>query len=174
MLPKQMPNSLIKERRDSLNRSTFPSEMWFLKLLKTNNMFSCRRNVCIDRRFFGDFVWQRQKIVVEIDGRSHDGKEAYDDMRDKHLISLGFQVLRIKHFDKATALQVIEQLKRLLPKSRVAKKRARLIPAENKGVRVKKKMSPDNLRMLESILVRRETFRKQLLIKKRLIMGFNK
>lgn len=49
-------------------------------------------------RFFGDFVFESKKIVIEIDGGQHDLPEAidYDKKRDEYIRSQGYEVYRFK------------------------------------------------------------------------------
>lgn len=86
----------IRQRRKQLNESQFPSEVWFEKQLCNRRIKGFRRNMCLESVFFGDFVWRKKKLVIEIDGSSHKGKEDYDNKRDKFLRSRGWTVVRIK------------------------------------------------------------------------------
>lgn len=104
-------NELNSKRSNQLNSKMFPSEKWFLKLLKKNKITGFKRNYCLCNKFFGDFVFKREKIVVEIDGKSHDGKEEYDSWRDEKIKKLGYQVIRIKFRDTEKALKIINHLK---------------------------------------------------------------
>lgn len=88
--------------------------MWFKGLLDKSGLVGYRRNLCLLDRFFGDFVWRRNKVVVEIDGSSHKGKECYDHWRDSKLREKGFVVFRVPHNDNEKALKCIEEVKTLL------------------------------------------------------------
>lgn len=57
---------------------------------------------CILGFYIADFVVPSRMLVIELDGSSHDGREAYDAKRDAFLRGLGFTVLRIKNRDMAT------------------------------------------------------------------------
>ena len=119
---KRMPRFVIKQRKKLLNRSLFPSEKWFSRLLDTMQIRGYSRNRCIADRFFGDFVFRRIKTVIEIDGKSHDGKEDYDKTRDELITFYGYKVIRIKHNDTAAALKAIEQIKDAQLKKRIFRK----------------------------------------------------
>ena len=54
-----------------------------------------RRQVPIGGLFIGDFVASEIKLVVEVDGSRHVGREAADSRRDAKLQRLGFTVLRL-------------------------------------------------------------------------------
>jgi very-short-patch-repair endonuclease len=44
--------------------------------------------------YFVDFVCREKKLVVEVDGWSHDARQGYDCQRDKFIRSKGYEVLR--------------------------------------------------------------------------------
>ena len=49
--------------------------------------------------FVVDFFCHQNKLVIELDGRSHDGRAAYDNARGQYLVREGFRVLRIDNDD---------------------------------------------------------------------------
>jgi very-short-patch-repair endonuclease len=51
--------------------------------------------------YIADFAWLSARIVVEVDGASHDlpGRADHDRERDRFLASRGFQVLRFRDAD---------------------------------------------------------------------------
>lgn len=100
----------IRKRRHELNRKNFPSETWFEKLLYEKGLGGYQRNYPLLNRFFGDFVWVKEKIVVEIDGSSHEGKESYDKRRDFALACEGYVVHRIRYHDMVLAKEILEKL----------------------------------------------------------------
>jgi len=55
--------------------------------------FKFMRQIAIDR-YFADFVCEAGKLIVELDGAAHDGREDYDDRRTETLEQLGYVVLR--------------------------------------------------------------------------------
>lgn len=54
-----------------------------------------RRQVPVAGLFIGDFVASEVKLVVEVDGSRHVGREAADCRRDSKLRRLGYTVLRL-------------------------------------------------------------------------------
>jgi very-short-patch-repair endonuclease len=54
-----------------------------------------------------DFYVRTLGLVIEIDGRSHDNKKEYDELRQKYLESLGLRVFRIADFDVRNNLSVV-------------------------------------------------------------------
>lgn len=101
-----------KKFRKQLNDACFPSEMWFLSLLKKNGIdrkyFSRNHSV---NRFFIDFAFFKFGIGVEIDGSSHDKTKEYDSKRDSILNEYGWEIIRIKYKDNKKANEVICLLK---------------------------------------------------------------
>lgn len=48
-----------------------------------------------------DFVCIEKKLIVELDGKLHDGRAEYDRVRDAYLTGHGYRVVRIKNDDIA-------------------------------------------------------------------------
>jgi hypothetical protein len=55
--------------------------------------FRFLRQVPIDR-YFADFVCEAGKLIVELDGATHEGREDYDENRTRTLELFGYVVLR--------------------------------------------------------------------------------
>ena len=55
--------------------------------------FRFLRQVSIDR-YFADFVCEAAKVIVELDGLAHEGREDYDARRTEVLELFGYLVLR--------------------------------------------------------------------------------
>ena len=49
--------------------------------------------------YIADFYCREKKLVIEIDGWSHDNRYEYDKLRDEYMESLGIHVLRISDRD---------------------------------------------------------------------------
>jgi len=60
--------------------------------------FKFRRQVQIDR-YIVDFLCIAKKVVVEIDGLTHEGRENYDAQRTQHIEKRGYHVLRFTNDD---------------------------------------------------------------------------
>ncbi|KRA64998.1 endonuclease [Caulobacter sp. Root655] len=45
-------------------------------------------------RYFADFVREAGKLIVELDGAAHEGREDYDENRTRTLELFGYAVLR--------------------------------------------------------------------------------
>lgn len=107
----------IKEIQDRLNESKFKSEEWFKKELELSGIkLQYTQNHPILKRFFADFYFEKHRLVVEIDGSSHNGKEAYDKRRDYLFQQADYKVIRIKAFnydDLNNAFIQIKEIQRL-------------------------------------------------------------
>lgn len=61
--------------------------------------------------YIADFCCRRYRLIVEVDGRSHDGREAYDKTRDEHLSGIGYRTMRFTNTEVlATRHEVIEKI----------------------------------------------------------------
>ena len=54
-----------------------------------------------------DFYCSKLKLVIEIDGESHDGKFQYDAERQRFLESIGLSVLRFNDIDVKKDISVV-------------------------------------------------------------------
>jgi very-short-patch-repair endonuclease len=57
---------------------------------------------------WADFVFPAQKLIIELDGSQHTKRKQLDDIRDAHLISRGWKVVRITHTEYRTQSRVNE------------------------------------------------------------------
>lgn len=49
--------------------------------------------------YIADFLCKQHRLIIEVDGKSHDDKKEYDEKRDTFLNEHGYSVLRIKNED---------------------------------------------------------------------------
>ena len=56
------------------------------------------RQFSIDN-YIVDFICRKEKLIVELDGKSHDHKQIQDQVRDARLNELGYNVIRIAESD---------------------------------------------------------------------------
>ena len=62
--------------------------------------------------YIADFYCPKKKLVIEVDGWTHDDKYEYDKSRDEYMKSLGIKVLRISDTDvKRDMRSVLEWIK---------------------------------------------------------------
>ena len=87
---------LLAARARQLRLSPTPSEqrLW-LQLRGRRLGVAFRRQVPIGD-FIADFVAPSARLVVEVDGGSHSGRERADARRDAKLRRLGYRVLRVE------------------------------------------------------------------------------
>ncbi|PQV63837.1 Very-short-patch-repair endonuclease [Abditibacterium utsteinense] len=85
-------------RARELRRNQTPAEAALWKLLRAHqlNGFGFRRQHPIDR-FFADFACPAAKLIVELDGASHNERMEQDSVRDAHLNQLGWTTLRFSN-----------------------------------------------------------------------------
>jgi very-short-patch-repair endonuclease len=80
-------------RRLRQNQTLAEKTLWNLVRNRRLGGFKFMRQIAIDR-YFPDFVCQAGKLIVELDGAAHDGREDYDACRTETLERLGYAVLR--------------------------------------------------------------------------------
>jgi len=161
-----MTRRVRRERRLELNSKNFPSEKWFIKQLEAAKITNWpERNFPLLNCYFGDFVWLREKLVVEIDGSSHAGKEEYDSKRDARIIKDGFRVVRIKFPDEVGAVsKFIEENIKML--TRVQRGSSKVVKAKkgfvSETVTIREKAEAANQRAVVDLQRRREQFQADL------------
>ena len=100
-----------RERSQQLRtNSTFPEQrLWSMLRARQLGGIKFRRQHPIEP-YVVDFLCASAKLVIELDGESHDGRRTYDDRRTQHLEDLGFQVLRVTNNDVLTNLDGVMEL----------------------------------------------------------------
>jgi len=89
-------NGKFKERARGLRKAGNLSEVLLWKELKDKKFHGLdfTRQAVIGN-YIADFCCESKKIIVEVDGSSHIGREEYDAERDEFLTACGFQVIRV-------------------------------------------------------------------------------
>ena len=94
---KELPyNKLLKECARELRKAGNLAEVLLWQQLKGKQFLGLdftRQQVI--GSFIADFYCDKLKLVIEIDGGSHVGREEYDASRDTYMESLGIKVVRI-------------------------------------------------------------------------------
>jgi very-short-patch-repair endonuclease len=115
---KQYPNLILpanpnfKVRAKALRQARNLSEVLFW-IQVTKGGF---HKIDFDRQkvignYIVDFYVKKLRLIIEIDGSSHIGKEDYDAERERFLVSLGLKMYRISVFDVMRNMhRVIEDL----------------------------------------------------------------
>jgi very-short-patch-repair endonuclease len=76
------------------------TEKLFWSLVRNRQLggFKFRRQYLIGP-YIVDFVCLERRVIVELDGELHEGREGYDARRDAYLRAQGFRVERIRNAD---------------------------------------------------------------------------
>ncbi len=103
-------NPVLKERAKEMRNNSTKGEIkfWCELLRKKETGYQFYRQK-IMHYYIVDFYCAKLKLVVEIDGESHEGNEEYDRKRDDILNSYG---LRVLHYSDITVLnnsQLVEK-----------------------------------------------------------------
>ena len=115
-----MPHAVVsprqRNRAKQLRQAMTRAETLLWRYVKANRVdgLGFRRQVPI-RNYIADFVCMSAKIVVELDGESHDFQERQnaDHTRDAFFVSEGFQVLRFTNEQVMSNLEgVVETIRR--------------------------------------------------------------
>ena len=93
-------NLKLKDRARDLRKARNYAEVHFWRYIKNRQFkgFSFDRQSIIGN-YIADFYCAKRKVVIEIDGSSHDGKEGYDAKRDEYMRGLGLTIIRIQALD---------------------------------------------------------------------------
>ena len=114
-----MPHAVVSERQRSrakqLRRTMTRAETLLWRYLKANHMdgIGFRRQTPIGN-YIADFVCFASKLVIEVDGESHDFEERQrmDQRRDAFFASEGFQTLRFTNEQVMSNLEgVVEAIR---------------------------------------------------------------
>lgn len=90
--------TLTKHAREMRKTPTLAEKLLWSRLRSQRNGLVFRRQQVICP-FIVDFYCSNAKLVIELDGWSHDDTVAYDESRTEWLESEGFTVVRISNFD---------------------------------------------------------------------------
>jgi very-short-patch-repair endonuclease len=83
-------------RRLRQNQTLAEKALWKLVRDRRLGGFRFLRQVAIER-YFADFVCEAAKVIVELDGPTHDGREDYDARRTEVLELFGYIVVRFRN-----------------------------------------------------------------------------
>ena len=86
---------LLEERARIMRCNPTRSEEWLWRRLSGSKTgFAFRRQLVIGEHIV-DFACTKVRLVVEVDGASHEGRARHDGARDRALCKLGWRVLRV-------------------------------------------------------------------------------
>lgn len=109
-------NKLLRPLARELRKNSTLSEVLLWNQLKNKQFF----NLDFDRQkiignYIVDFYCPSLKLVIEIDGNSHDNKLSYDLKRDDYFALLGLQVIHFADSDVKNNIGVVlEYIGRLI------------------------------------------------------------
>ena len=111
-------NKELKEFAKRLRNDSTPGEikLWS-EVLRAKQFYGLQfnRQFAI-RNYIVDFICKKLKLIIEIDGGSHQHKTEQDEFRDKTLNELGYSVVRIYEEDAVNDIKnVIRTLETFLP-----------------------------------------------------------
>ena len=103
-------NPALKQRAREMRNNSTKGEIkfWCELLRKKQTGYKFYRQKIIDH-FIVDFYCAKLKIVIEIDGTSHEGKEEYDKRRESVLESLELKVIRYNDLPVLNNFHLVEQ-----------------------------------------------------------------
>ncbi|MBP1707909.1 MAG: hypothetical protein H6Q39_1633 [Chloroflexi bacterium] len=112
-------NKRLKGYARSLRTNMTDAErhLWSKIRLKQLNGYQFYRQKAI-RNYIVDFYSPAARLVIEVDGGQHytDGMLEKDKKRDKHLVNLGFKVLRFNDTEVLTNIEgVVENILENMP-----------------------------------------------------------
>ncbi len=125
-------NPRLKQIARNLRNNMTLSEILLWKELKGKKLlgYDFHRQKPIDE-YVVDFYCPKLRLVIEVDGDSHDGKEKADRIRQKRIESFGLTVLRFWDDDvKHNVEGIVEQIKEWI-ESRITHPLPKASPWEN-------------------------------------------
>ena len=104
-------NAALKEHAKALRKAGNLSEVLLWQQIKNSKL----HGLDFDRQkiignYIVDFYCAENKLVIEIDGNSHNEKQDYDSTRDDFLINLGLNLIHILDIDIKQNLAGIMQM----------------------------------------------------------------
>ena len=105
-------NSKFLDRRKELRRNSTSQEEILWEELRNNKLgYRFRRQHSVGG-YILDFYCFAKRLIVEIDGDSHNSTKEYDEVRDKYFSDLGYTTLRFKNKEVDDSLaKVVKKIK---------------------------------------------------------------
>ena len=104
------PRDLARARELRQDQTRAEKLLWkLLRNRKLGGFKFCRQFPILG--FFADFYCEEAKLVVELDGVTHEGQAVRDDAKDRSLTNIGLEVLRFSNFEvRRTCSDVPERI----------------------------------------------------------------
>lgn len=111
-----IPYEFINKRRAQLNNRAFKSERLFLQTCVNNGLTNFHTNFPLLNRFYGDVVFFKDRVVVEVDEKYHrsEVQQKKDCRKDHWLRFFGWTVIRVDASTEANLLACALYLKTVL------------------------------------------------------------
>ncbi|MDM7927135.1 endonuclease domain-containing protein [Blastomonas fulva] len=97
-MPSFTPRNTLRARSLRHEATLLEKRLWLYLNKRQRLGFKFSRQIPIGP-YFSDFVCQDAKLVIEVDGDSHDLTGAYDERREAFLRNQGYRVLRFLNED---------------------------------------------------------------------------
>ncbi len=103
------PEMVARARK--LRRESTPPERTLWSVLRGRRLggMKFRRQEAIGP-YFVDFCCRESKLIVEVDGMSHDDRQDYDTAREVFLRCKGYRVVRVANRDVSEDLEAVARL----------------------------------------------------------------
>ena len=126
------PRKTLKARELRANATPTERKLWLYLSASQLNGYKFSRQIPIGP-FICDFVCRAVKLVVEIDGHSHDNAAEYDSQRSEYLHGLGYQVIRFTNEEvfgnlEGVLISISETLATLPTPSPSRKREGNIVP----------------------------------------------
>jgi very-short-patch-repair endonuclease len=106
---KRVTNQTRRRAVDLRCKATGPEQrLWSILGRRRLGGFKFRRQHPIEP-YIVDFYCAAAKLVVELDGESHEGRQAYDEVRELQLRTLGLRIVRVTNDDVLNNLEGVAE-----------------------------------------------------------------
>jgi very-short-patch-repair endonuclease len=104
--PLKRVTNLTRARAIQLRRTATQPEqlLWSILCRRQLGGFKFRRQHPIEP-YIVDYYCASAKLIIELDGESHEGRQVYDHDRECHLRQLGLKILRVANDDVLNNLE---------------------------------------------------------------------
>jgi very-short-patch-repair endonuclease len=93
-----------RTRAKQLRRDLTEPERLLWYRLRANRLGVKFQRQVVLAPYIADFVCRSQRLVIEVDGDTHGGRETYDAARTRTLEQMGYRVIRLSNADVMTNL----------------------------------------------------------------------
>jgi very-short-patch-repair endonuclease len=103
-------NPKLKDRANAMRNNSTKGEIkfWCELLRKRQSGYQFYRQKIL-YHYIVDFYYPKLKLIIEIDGTSHDNKTEYDEHRDKILESYGLKILHYNDIKVLSNFHLVEK-----------------------------------------------------------------